>query len=136
MPIYKRCSRCGRRLLSGSTCSCLKERHKEYDRYSRDRKSQQYYHSKEWMMVREAVIDMDGGIDVYLYMKEGKTVLADTVHHIVPLKDDWNKRNDMDNLISLSGDTHSLIERMYQKNKNEMERELQEMLRAYRKTKE
>lgn len=135
MPIYKRCSRCGRRLLSGSTCSCIKERHKEYDRYSRDRKSRQYYHGKEWMMVREAVLDMDGGIDVYLYMKEGKTVLADTVHHIVPLKDDWNKRNDMDNLISLSGDTHSLIERMYQKNKNEMERELQEMLKAYRKTK-
>lgn len=135
MPIYKRCSRCGRRLLSGSTCPCIKERHKEYDRYSRDRKSQQYYHSKEWMMVREAVLDMDGGIDVYLYMKEGKAVLADTVHHIVPLKDDWNKRNDMDNLISLSADTHSLIERMYQKNKNEMERELQEMLRVYRKTK-
>lgn len=135
MPIYKRCSRCGRRLLSGSTCPCIKERHKEYDRYSRDSKSQQYYHSKEWMMVREAVLDMDGGIDVYLYMKEGKAVLADTVHHIVPLKDDWNKRNDMDNLISLSVDTHSLIERMYQKNKNEMERELQEMLMAYRKTK-
>lgn len=93
MPIYKRCSRCGRRLLSGSICSCIKERHKEYDRYSRDRKSRQYYHSKEWMMVREAVLDMDGGIDVYLYMKEGKTVFADTVHHIVPLKDDWNKRN-------------------------------------------
>ncbi len=135
MPIYKRCSRCGRRLLSGSICSCIKERHKEYDRYSRDRKSRQYYHSKEWMMVREAVLDMDGGIDVYLYMKEGKTVFADTVHHIVPLKDDWNKRNDMDNLISLSSDTHSLIEQMYQKNKNEMERELQEMLKVYRKNK-
>lgn len=33
------CSRCGKRIQSGSRCPCQKERHREYDRYSRDNKS-------------------------------------------------------------------------------------------------
>ena len=51
-------------------------------------------------------------------MTEGIIVAADTVHHIIPLKDDWNKRIDIDNMISLSGDTHSMIEQEYKKDKD------------------
>lgn len=135
MQIYKRCSRCGKRIPSGSTCECVKKRHKEYDRYSRDKKSKNFYNSREWERGRAAALDSDGGIDVYLFMTEGKIVIADMVHHIVPLKDDWNKRIDIDNLISLSEGTHSMIEQMYKKNKGEIIGKLQKMVKEYRETK-
>lgn len=132
MPIYKRCSRCGKRIPSGSTCPCVKQRHREYDRYSRDRRSRSFYNSKEWETGRATALEADGGIDVYLFMTEGIIAAADMVHHIIPLKDDWNKRIDIDNMMSLSRDTHSMIEQMYKKNKDEMIRKLQEMLKEYR----
>jgi len=34
-----------------------------------------------------------------------------SVHHIIPLKDDWNKRLDNYNLITLSAKTHDLAEK-------------------------
>lgn len=83
-------------------------------------------------MGRAAALDTDGGIDVYLYMTEGIVVVADMVHHIIPIRDDWNKRLDVDNMMSLSSDTHSMIEQMYKKNKSEMIRKLQEMIKEYR----
>lgn len=132
MPIYKRCSRCGKRMESGKHCPCLKIRHKEYDKYSRDRKSRQFYTGKEWDTSRTEALEADGGIDVYLYMTQGIAVAADTVHHIIPLKDEPSKRSDLDNLISLHHDTHSLIETMYKTQKDKMIQELSEMVREYR----
>lgn len=54
---------------------------------------------------------------------------ADTVHHIVPLKEDWNRRADPDNLISLSAVSHAEIEQAY-KTDEETKREMQNRLRA------
>lgn len=112
----------------------MKERHKEYDRYSRDKKSKTFYSEKKWKHVRTAVLDADGGIDVYVFMTTGEMIPADDVHHIIPLKDDWNKRLDIDNLISLSHATHTEIEQMYKKNKKKTQEILAEMLRKYRRT--
>ncbi len=135
MPIYKRCSRCGKRIEAGTTCQCLKDRHKEYDKYSRDRRSKQYYNSREWEAVRGHVLQLDEGIDVYVYMTQGIVIRADTVHHIVPLKENWNLRSNEDNLISLNHDTHSMIEQQYRKNKNEMQEALKAMVQQYRSEK-
>lgn len=130
--IYRRCGRCGKRIQSGSRCGCLKERHKEYDRYSRDKQSKEYYNSKEWEHTRETVLELDGYIDVYQYMETGQIAKADTVHHIKPLREAWNQRSDIDNLISLSHGSHSKIEREYKKKKEEMIPKMQKMLREYR----
>ena len=135
MPIYKHCSRCGKRIEAGTTCQCLKDRHKEYDKYSRDRRSKQYYNSRDWEVVREHVLQLDEGIDVYVYMTQGIVIRADTVHHIVPLKENWNLRSNEDNLISLNHDTHSMIEQQYRKNKNEMQEVLKAMVQQYRSEK-
>ena len=132
MPIYKRCSRCGRRMPSGQRCPCQKQRHQEYDRYSRDKRTKDFYGSKEWEQARDAAIEADGGVDVYLYMTKGEIVLADTVHHIVPLKDDWSRRVDIRNLMSLGHDTHSMIEQMYRKDKRKTIQNLKEILREFR----
>lgn len=130
--IYKRCSRCGKRLPEGQTCPCSKLRHKEYDKYSRDSRSKDFYHSKEWIDARAKAIELDEGIDVYAYMTSGQVVAADTVHHIIPLRDDWSKRADMTNLMSLSHSSHSTIERLYKQNKQKAQKSLRDMLEAYR----
>ena len=137
MPIYKRCSRCGRRIPSGSRCPChaqyQRERHREYDSKRRDKKSKDFYGSREWEAARQEALELDGGIDVYLYMTEGKVVFADTIHHIIPLKEDWGKRTDLDNLMSLSHETHSKIERLYKEKGLEIISELQGMLQDFRR---
>ena len=130
MPLYKRCSRCGKRIPSGTACPCVKARHKEYDRYSRDKKSKQYYDSREWEKARASALDAD--IDVYLFMTEGRIEIADSVHHIIPLKEAWEERNSLGNLISLNHDTHSMIEQMYKKNRAETQKLLQDMIEEYR----
>lgn len=132
MPIYKRCIRCHKRIPSGTKCECLKQRHKVYDLCYRDTKSADFYHSKEWELTRETVLTLDKGVDVYLYMTTGEVTLADTVHHIDPLKDNWDRRCDIDNLISLSNETHSMIEQLYKKDKDGTMKMLYEMLRRYR----
>lgn len=133
MPIYKRCSRCGKRLPSGTSCPCLKKRYQEYDRYSRDRKSKEFYNGAAWIRTRAAVLQLDEGIDVYVYMTTGEILLADTVHHIRPLKDDWSRRLDIENLMSLNHDTHSMIEQKYKEDKAEIMEILQTMIVKYRK---
>lgn len=132
MSIYKRCSRCGKRMLSGTTCECLKQRYKEYDKYSRDRKAKDFYCSSEWIRKRAAVLELDAGIDVYMYMTTGEILLADTVHHIVPLRDDWAQRLNEENLMSLNHDTHSMIEQKYKSDKDGMIKELKQMLTQFR----
>lgn len=133
MAIYKRCGRCGKRLPSGTKCDCLKERHKEYDKYSRDKKADGFYHSKEWKITRDTVLTLDCYVDVYAYMEEHRVVAADMVHHIEPLRDNWDKRFDIGNLISLSSDTHSKIEQMYKNDKGGMIEKLNQMVNDFRK---
>lgn len=132
MAIYKRCSRCGKRLLAGNSCSCAKRRHREYDQYYRDKKSKKIYSGGMWEHARNEALRLDGGIDVYVYMTKGEIVIADTVHHIIPLKDDWGLAYDIDNLMSLHHDTHSIIEQEYKKDKKKIQTELTAMLREFR----
>ena len=70
-----------------------------------------------------------------MYMTTGEIRRADTAHHIVPLKDDWERRVDGDNLMRLHHDTHSEIEQMYRKDKAGMIRKMQEMLKQFRQLK-
>lgn len=72
-------------------------------------------------------------MDVYLFMTEGVVVKADSVHHIVPLRDDWTRRCDISNLMSLSHESHSRIEAGYKKDKRGIEERLQAMLIEYRR---
>ena len=135
--IYKMCSRCGKRIPEGQTCPCQKIRKaqsdKHYDKYQRDKKSTDFYRSPIWQLTRQRVLSMDQNIDVYQYMTTGRIMIADTVHHIVPLKSDWNRRLDTRNLISLHHDTHSAIEREYDRvGEKVMVYTLSEMLAKYR----
>lgn len=67
-------------LLSGQT-----------DKYIR------FYHTKAWHDARQETLTRQH----YLCqdcLREGKITVAKTVHHIIPLRDDWDNRLDQDNL--------------------------------------
>ena len=132
MPIYKRCGRCNKRIPEGTKCDCVRERYREYDKRYRNKESKTFYGSSAWVKKRREIIELDEGIDVYVYMTEGRIERADTVHHIIPLQDDRSKGLDNDNLMSLNHNTHSRIETLYREDKNKMQRELKEMLRRFR----
>ena len=100
-----------------------KERYRTYDQNVRDQKSKTFYNSREWKLTRSDILSACE-IDVYVYMTEGVILAADTVHHIIPLKEACDKQN----LMPLHHDTHSKIEQMYKKEKPMMEKKLAKML--------
>ena len=128
--IYKHCSRCGRRLRVGETCSCQTAYKKNYNKFNRDKAFERFRHSKEWLRIRQAVIDRDDGIDQYALRTTGKLIPGTSVHHIIPLADDWSRRLDMSNLILLSEQTHGEIEKIYHtKDKSAMQEVLFSILK-------
>lgn len=112
-----------------------RQRYKEYDAHRRNKKAKAFYNSAEWKAARARVMARDAGIDIYLYIMEGRIVPADTVHHIVELLEDYTKRCDMDNLISISESMHSMISRAYKDRtkKAAMQQVLRECIREYKR---
>lgn len=90
-----------------------RQRHKEYDAHCRNQKAKAFYNSSEWKTARARALARDNGIDLYLYITEHRIVPADTVHHIIELSEDYSKRCLLDNLISISEATHSMISKAY-----------------------
>ncbi|RXI58977.1 HNH endonuclease [Clostridium tetani] len=84
---------------------------KQYDfhiRNKRDRRYSDFYHSTEWIKVRQLRLTIDNGL-CQQCLKDKKITLADVVHHKVELKDDWSKRVDVDNLLSLCHKCHNTV---------------------------
>lgn len=102
-----------------------KERHKYYDTHKRDIDLKRFYNSAAWKKVREQALIRDHYIDIYLYHKKGIIVAADTVHHIIEVKEDAKKRLELDNLISVSEETHNKISQLYKEplKKEELQKE-------------
>lgn len=133
--IYTRCPRCGKRIEAGTTCECNKLRHKEYDRLSRDKESANFYHSSNWKRMREYIMNKYDNLDVYAYVLFGQIEKAETVHHIVELKDDKSQALLETNLIPVSQSTHNFIHAAYNKSdadKRAMQASLYECLRKMR----
>lgn len=83
----------------------------EYNRYNRERTDKKYtdfYKSNEWEIVRELALARDG-YQCVMCRWRGIKKAADMVHHIVPIKKDWSKRLDLDNLMSLCDGCHNGI---------------------------
>lgn len=127
--INRICSRCGRILPVGERCSCQPAYRRDYNRFRRDKKIQQFRASAEWRRVRQQVIERDNGTDQYVLHTTGALRPGFSVHHIIPLSDDWSQRLNPDNLICLSDDTHASIEYRYKtKFKAQLQQELREIV--------
>lgn len=146
MALMKYCNKTGcNKLVSQGVRYCVvhtidktaenKERHKEYDAHCRNRTAKTFYNSSEWRMARARALARDTGIDIYLYIMEGVVVAADTVHHIIELSEDYSKRCDPDNLISISEATHSMISKAYKDaaKKAQMQQTLRECISEYKR---
>ena len=117
--IYKRCSRCGKRIEVSSKCSCYNARHKEYKKYRKDTREDKFYSSREWTKTRDIAKAKYNGIDIYSYYVLKRVEHGQTIHHIEEIKDNWDRRLDIDNLIYLTESNHQLIHKMYKENKKD-----------------
>lgn len=108
------------------------ESNKYYDKYIRDKRSTAFYNSPEWIKAREYILGKYKGLDLYAFFIEKKIVYADTVHHIEELKENWNIRLNITNLIPLSNSNHNVIHAMYEKDKKGTQRLLFSLLERWR----
>ena len=136
--ITYRCSRCGKIVPTGKKCDCVsavkKARDRDYNKNWRDKKSQDFYTSREWKRIRDFIMLRYDGVDVYEYAETGEIIKADVVHHIIPLSEDTERRLDESNLIPLSHASHNHIHDVYDKGedqKREMQNRLRECIEQY-----
>lgn len=104
-----------------------KEKFKRYDEERKDSREWRFYRTKGWINKREKILTKYAGLDIYEFIVNDMIVYANTVHHITPLKEDWNSRLEDENLFPLSERNHKLIHIEYEKgeeNKKEMQRKL------------
>ena len=114
--IYKRCSRCGNRIATGSICTCKNKRYKEEDKYKKESREKKFYSSVSWQRVRERAISRYNGLDIYSYYIYNRLESGQTVHHIEPIRECWEKRFDIDNVIYLTEENHQQIHKQMREN--------------------
>ena len=136
MAIYKRCDRCGALIPPASVCKCRQRfQYHEYDMMRRDKGRKAFYNSTEWKWMRDKVMTRDEGVDWYTMEAEGKLEAATMVHHIEPLAENWERRLDPTNLISLSSAAHNAIHAAYDSSEEE-KAETQRKLKKIAETRE
>lgn len=115
----KMCEKCEERFLKIN-----KKSYNDYKAKRTDIKEQKFYCSKDWIITRDVVKQRDKGLCQLCLFKE-KIKSSDTVHHIEPLKDNWNRRVSLDNLVSLCDRCHWYVHMKYERdNKKLMQSEL------------
>lgn len=133
--------RCGK-LISQDMRLCKEcerkavKRHTEYNEKRRDKKKAAFYVSAAWRKVRAVALQRFDRLDIYAYYMQDKIVIADMVHHIIPIEEDWERRLDIDNLIPLSNSNHNIIEALYamdQETKKDTQTVLKKLVERYRK---
>lgn len=110
------------------------ERNQHYDKKIRQKRDKQYtefYHSIEWKKTREVVLMSYFGLDLYAYYVEHKITRSVIVHHIEEIKEAWELRLSLMNLIPLSEESHSHVHYLYKTDKTATQMLLRELLRKW-----
>lgn len=106
-------------------------RDKEYDLSKRNKRSEAFYNSPEWESLREYILNKYKNLDLYDYFINKKITYANTIHHVLELNEDWNRRLDSTNLFPLSDKNHNKIHGMYKRNKNKTQRLLFDLIEKW-----
>lgn len=134
--IYHHCPRCGKRIPTGQTCSCLarikRERDRVYDATKRNKTHTAFYASSDWITLRDDCRGRYANLDIYALYADGRITPGRVAHHIIPLDDDWTKRLAADNLIYVSDSSHQLIHKAYSAG-DDAKRKMQKTLREYQR---
>jgi len=128
MSLKKTCPRCGA-IIDYDKVYCdacqkeidakNKEREAQYSKEiarGRDKIYHEFYNSEEWARVRGAAISRDHAL-CQDCLKRNIIKPYDVVHHIVPIKDDWDKRLDLNNLVCLCESCHQERHKKLRENK-------------------
>jgi len=110
--LFKRCSRCNKRIPAGTQCDCKSQRHKKL---KSDVKDVSFYDTDEWKKLRKRAKRHFFGLDFYAFYVYGRIEFGRTAHHIVPIEMDSSRKADFDNLIYLSESSHREIHSLYKR---------------------
>ena len=117
MAIYRRCGKCGKKIEQGATCKCLKDTVKEYNRnirYNKDNKEySSFYNTTHWNRMSKYIRSKYNGLCLVCYVRYKIMNGANVVHHIIELKEDYSKRLEEDNLITLCHSCHNILHSNY-----------------------
>lgn len=82
------------------------EAQREYDETRRDARLVAFYRSTAWHRARDAARMRDHGL-CQDCLQRGRVTLAETVHHVVPIRQAWHMRLTLDNLTTLCAACHA-----------------------------
>lgn len=106
-----------------------KQRYKLYDAKVRDPKLKAFYSSKAWKSTSLAIKKRDRGLCKLCLYKNMKGD-AETTHHIVEIKEDFEQRLSEKNLISLCDKCHKQVHAEYEKGQKSKENQQKELYLA------
>lgn len=134
--MQKMCSRCHKLIGILEQCNCIdKQRYKDYRNTRTDSKELRFYNSREWKVARVKVLELDNHLCLHCYLVDKTIRQADTVHHVIELKEDYSLRINKNNLISVCNSCHQIIHNEYKKNKINKEKminKLFNLIKIYR----
>jgi len=82
------------------------EKNQQYNMYNRPKHIDGFYKSTQWVQVRALALVRDNYL-CQRCLKSGILQKAQVVHHLVEVKEDWNRRLDVDNLECLCHKCHN-----------------------------
>ena len=119
MPIYRRCDNC-HQLYTGRRCpTCKKKQDRQYRQRTKERHElTRIYRTQLWAKCRRNVITRYYGYDIWL-LAAGTVWKPERiiVHHIKERDEAPDLLYDLDNLITVSEDSHKEIHTYYATNK-------------------
>ncbi|WP_096636417.1 HNH endonuclease [Clostridium cochlearium] len=118
MAMFRKCTECGGKVPIGTLCKCeelkKRKRYKSYDkniRYNKDNiKYASFYNNAIWIRLSEYIKIQYNGMCLQCLIENKDIKSCDVVHHIIPIRRDWSKRLDKDNLIPLCHMHHNSID--------------------------
>ena len=97
----------------------------------RDRIDSKSYESKQYRKARRVCINRFNNKCLWSIYIDGKVKEAEEVHHIVEILEDESLSNDLDNLITLTGQAHDKVHELYKINKEKVQKILRLMMKDY-----
>jgi len=132
--LKKLCPKCNKVIdIASKHCDDCKEKygkrnHKAYDTQRKDDKYHAFYKTREWVRTRTVVLGKYNHIDLYELHINHRIVAANTAHHIIEIRVDWDRRLDISNLFPCSHRTHNKIENMYKRDREGTQMLLRKLL--------
>lgn len=115
--MLKTCPTCGKLHAFDAVCPKQIENRRKYQaavdksNYDRDSKADRFRSSQAWQRKRAEIRSRDLNVCRYCFLVRHKITTADlSVHHIIPIDNDYSRRLSGRNLITLCRECHELAE--------------------------